>query len=283
MTGTAARIARMEYGRFIKSTRILVFFVVAVFMRAFIAQPFIDCAVSMGGKISVFEPFMALCSSGMVMLIIPFGFVSMMADFPRAEAIEIFVHTRTGRRTWVTAQMIFLAMISLTYVAALFLASCIMILPYCSWQTDYSDTVKYYPQMFPDKSNGLVGNLINGNLFNQLTLTGSVLNSAALIFLYMVMLGMVMLAAAVNNRRPIGLIVDAALLVLGTAFIFMQGKAKWFFPMAHTMTCRHFSTFFSKAEFPLWGSYLYFTAAIVGLAAASYVCARNYQAGRENS
>ena len=49
-------------------------------------------------------------------------------------------------------------------------ASCLMVLPCCSLQTDYSDTVKYYPQMFPEKSNGLVGTLINGNLFNQLTL-----------------------------------------------------------------------------------------------------------------
>lgn len=277
------RIARMEYSGFIRSTRVLVFFVVAVFMRAFIAQPFIECAEAMGGRISVFEPFMALCSSGMVMLIIPFGFVAMMADFPRAEPIEIFVQTRTAKRTWAAAQILFLVMVSLTYVVALLAASCLMILPCCSLQTDYSDTVKYYPQMFPEKSNGLVGTLINGNLFNQLTLLQSLFNSLALIFLYMVLLGMVMLLSTVNNRRPAGLIADAALLVFGIAFIFLSGKAKWFFPMAHTMINKHFSTFFSRMEFTLWGSYLYFGVTIAALGAASVICARNYQAGRENS
>ena len=283
MMGAAWRIARMEYGRLIRSTRMLVLLVVAVFMRAFIAQPFAECAVSMGGKISVLEPFMALCSSGMVMLIIPFGFVSMMADFPWAEPIELFVHTRTTKRAWTSAQMIFLAMASFTYVAALFAASCLMLLPYCSLRTDYSDTVKFYPQVFPEKAGGLVGSLINGNLFNQLTLIESVLVSAALVFLYMVLLGMVLLTWTVTNRRPAGLITDAVLLILGTASVFPEGRVKWLFPMAHAMTAGHFSTFFSRTEFPLWGSFLYFGVLIVSLAAISLACARNYQAGRENS
>ncbi len=283
MIRTALRIALTEYRRYIQSTKLLVFFVVFVFIQTLISQPLIQCALDMNSKLSLFEPFMALCSSWIVMLVVPFGFIAMTADFPKGEEIDLFLHVRTNKRTWALGQLIFLFIFVITYILALLLVSCIMICPYCRWDTEYSTTIKQYALYFPEKSGGLVNQLISGHLYNQLKLIPSVLHSMGFMALYLIILGLVLLIAAVNNVRKAGLVINIVLLVLGTVTSSISSKLMWFFPMAHTVTWMHFKEYLRQPVFPIWGSYLYLGGITVILIVIIMVRARCYQVGTENN
>ena len=100
----AVHIAQAEFRQWLRSSRIIILFVMLVFVNVQVIGPLRQCKMLMGEMLSIPEAFVALGNSGVILLIIPILFLVLMADFPQRTGIDRFYQMRCTKRTW-TAPM----------------------------------------------------------------------------------------------------------------------------------------------------------------------------------
>lgn len=79
----AVHIAQAEFRQWLRSSRIIILFVMLVFVNVQVIGPLRQCKMLMGEMLSIPEAFVALGNSGVILLIIPILFLVLMADFPQ--------------------------------------------------------------------------------------------------------------------------------------------------------------------------------------------------------
>ena len=102
-------IAQAEFRQWLRSSRIIILFVMLVFVNVQVIGPLRQCKMLMGEMLSIPEAFVALGNSGVILLIIPILFLVLMADFPQRTGIDRFYQMRCTKRTWIFGQAVFAA------------------------------------------------------------------------------------------------------------------------------------------------------------------------------
>lgn len=97
----AVHIAQAEFRQWLRSSRIIILFVMLVFVNVQVIGPLRQCKMLMGEMLSIPEAFVALGNSGVILLIIPILFLVLMADFPQRTGIDRFYQMRCTKRTWI--------------------------------------------------------------------------------------------------------------------------------------------------------------------------------------
>ena len=105
----AVHIAQAEFRQWLRSSRIIILFVMLVFVNVQVIGPLRQCKMLMGEMLSIPEAFVALGNSGVILLIIPILFLVLMADFPQRTGIDRFYQMRCTKRTWIFGQAVFAA------------------------------------------------------------------------------------------------------------------------------------------------------------------------------
>ena len=85
----AVHIAQAEFRQWLRSSRIIILFVMLVFVNVQVIGPLRQCKMLMGEMLSIPEAFVALGNSGVILLIIPILFLVLMADFPQRTGIVL--------------------------------------------------------------------------------------------------------------------------------------------------------------------------------------------------
>lgn len=269
-------LSRMELMRLIRSTKMIILALFVIFINVQIITPLRTLSITMEHELSVFEPFAALGNSGFVVLILPFFFITMMADFPREGESQYFYQIRCSKRTWAISQIVYAVETSIMLTAFAFAASVLLSLDFISGSPDYSYAVTRYVALFPERDGEYVVELIPENLYNQIPLSVAVIHTALLLILYFIMLALLILVFALVKKKIAGLFFDGILILLGTVVCAGRMAYMWIFPMAHTITWLHYAEYQRKPVLPLFYSYLYFGVINIVLIILVVVLSRHY-------
>lgn len=249
-------IAKGEYVKWITNPRIVTVGILITFIHSFAIQPMLQRAEKYGEPLNVFEPFLAVCNSGMMMLFIPIVFIILMSDFPVMGGNTLFTVQRSGKYNWLWGQILFVFMCILSYLTTIFI-SC-MIMSKGVFDNKWSNAITLYDSTYPDEAGGFVSKLLPPNLYNQIPLTTALINTALLLILCLFMFALILSLMKILYLRTCGLFIVIALCALGAITCALQIHEQWFFPTSNTMIWLHYQELLRKAAFPVSGSYLYF-------------------------
>lgn len=275
--GGIFHIAALEWKNLFYSSKICILALLFIFVNIQIITPLVECSELMGERVAIMEPFVALSNSGIVMLILPLFFLTMMADFPKENGICMYVHIRCTRLTWVLGEILFIAMSSGTIVLITMFMGVLLLGGKGQISWEFSDAVTKYVSRFPERSGDYVVQLLPANLYNQMNLERVIVNSATFVFLYFCLLALILFFFTIMNKKVIGILVACMLIIVGSVLCAMRIKEMWYFPMAHTVTWLHYSEYLSEEVMPLKYSYGYLLVMICLLTVGCVCNRKRYQ------
>lgn len=254
--------AWVEFIKWIVDARIVIVLCLCVFIYSFVTEPIKANAVMMGEPMNALEPFIATLNSGMVLLILPLGFLTLISDFPKIDGSTIFYIFRIGKKSWFCGQIIRLFLMTAAYILAMFIASVAGIITCGFMGEEWSLVATRFASEFPEQSGNFGVLLLPENLYNQMSLPTAVVQSTLFVAAYMFLLGMILLAFSIAKRKTAGIVVCGLLIALGAALCSINTKMMWLFPMAHSIVWLHYTEFLREPVFPVFYSAIYFAAII---------------------
>ena len=201
----AWNVACMEYKKLIRSTKMIILAMFLIFVNIQIITPLKQCAIDMDAKLSYFEPFIAAGNSGMVLLILPLFYLTMMADYPQEDESTRFYRIRCTKVMWVGGELIFASMSAVSFAIFSVVSTAILIIPKGQWIFHFSDATTKYLSVYPDRTGDAVVQLLPINLYNQVTLPVAVRETFLLLVLYFFLLALVLLLSSLVGHKGLEL------------------------------------------------------------------------------
>lgn len=262
--------ARVEFVKWIADARMIIVLCLCVFIYSFAVDPIKANAALMGEPINLLEPFIATLNSGMILLVIPLGFLTLVSDFPKIDGSTIFYIFRIGKKSWLCGQILRLIMMTAAYILAIF-AAAVAGSASCGYiGGEWSDVATKFTSKFPEQRGNFGVLLLPENLYNQMSLPNTVIESTLFVAAYLFTLGMILLAFSIAKKKTAGIVVCGLVIALGAALCSIRTALMWVFPMAHSIVWLHYTEFLRKPIFPIFYSVIYFAVLI---AAALIFCA----------
>ena len=255
--------AKSEYTQWIMNPKMCILVVMGIFIYQFVIQPIIQTAEQMQCQISVFEPFVALGTSGMVLLILPLVYMVLMSEFPRMKSGDWYWIIRLGRSNWILGQILFGFFSICSYLFFVALICIIPVLFKSSWSLEWSNVVLKYRLYFPEKRGDFVAELFPENLYNQMSIRKALCNTYILLVCYLFLVLLILLVANLCKKRVVGIVLAVVIIATGTALCSLQSDAMWFFPMSHSVVWLHYTEYYREQVVPITTSYLYFAFTIL--------------------
>ena len=251
--------ARMEYSLWLTNPRMSILLVLLTLIHSMAVQPLAQAGRQIGARFHLLEPLAALCNSTLILLMLPIGFLILMAGFPRMDRGFLLQLYRVGRLNWVLGELLYLCMAAGTYLGVVLLGTALCSLPYApitspGWSAVATDYVNILGESALKSAVGLLPK----NLYQQMGPGAAVAGSFLLLFLCLVLMGAILLAASLLRINSLGIAVDAALLLVGAGFVILDSPWMWGFPCAHALIWLHYNPYFRTPVCPLWVSGLYF-------------------------
>lgn len=267
--------ARMEYSLWLTNPRMSILLVLLVLIHSMVIQPLAQAGGQIGVRFHLLEPLAALCNSTLILLILPLGFLILMAGFPRMDRGFLLQIYRVGRLNWVLGELLYLCMAAGTYLGVVLLGTALCSLPYApitspGWSAVATDYVNILGESALKSAVGLLPK----NLYQQMGPGAAVAGSFLLLFLCLVLMGAILLAASLLRINSLGIAVDAALLLVGAGFVILDSPWMWGFPCAHALIWLHYNPYFRTPVCPLWVSGLYFLLGAALMTALACVTAK---------
>ena len=267
--------ARMEYSLWLTNPRMSILLVLLVLIHSMVIQPLAKAGGQIGVRFHLLEPLAALCNSTLILLILPLGFLILMAGFPRMDRGFLLQLYRVGRLNWVLGELLYLCMAAATYLGAVLLGTALCSLPYAPITSPgWSAVATDYVDILGESALKSAIALLPKNLYQQMGPGAAVAGSFLLLFLCLVLMGAILLAASLLRINSLGIAVDAALLLVGAGFVILDSPWMWGFPCAHALIWLHYNPYFRTPVCPLWVSGLYFLLGAALMTALACVTAK---------
>ncbi len=268
-------IARSEYLCWITNPRIIIVGVLFIFMRTLAVEPLLERAEKMSVSLTVFEPFVSIGNSGMLVLLMPCVFLILISDYPIISRNTLLFIQRTGKFNWFLGQLLFIILAIFSYMGTLFLFS--IATSKGEFRIEWSETVRMYSSRFPDEYNSFASELLPSNLYNQIPLITSVLQTFFLMSAYLFVLVLILYLFKLMGIKSAGVFAVFTVVGLGVATCSLKTSAMWYFPMANTIVWLHYTEILRDPVIPISKSYLYFTVIIIGLFICNLVALKKLQ------
>ena len=256
-------VAEGEFIKWIFNPKLLLFAMMFLFIYDYVVKEMVKAAAEMNTKLMVLEPFIAICNSSLLLLVMPSVYLSLMGDFPKVDGNSMYYIQRVGKQNWLMGQLIFSVMTSVTFVFAMVGCSCLSILGKSYGLNIWSDVVTKYVTFHPEKSQSLVANFITGRLYNNLKPVEAFWLSVGFMILYMILIALFLMLWFTIGKRTAGIAVTGAVICIGSAFAETQSSLKWFFPVSHTLSWMHYDSVYNLQYFDVRLSFFYFLILIV--------------------
>ncbi len=267
--------ARMEYSLWLTNPRMSILLVLLVLIHSMVIQPLAQAGGQIGVRFHLLEPLAALCNSTLILLILPLGFLILMAGFPRMDRGFLLQLYRVGRLNWVLGELLYLCMAAGTYLGVVLLGTALCSLPYAPITSPgWSAVATDYVDILGESALKSAVALLPKNLYQQMGPGAAVAGSFLLLFLCLVLMGAILLAASLLRINSLGVAVDAALLLVGAGFVILDSPWMWGFPCAHALIWLHYNPYFRTPVCPLWVSGLYFLLGAALMTALACVTAK---------
>lgn len=268
-------IARSEYIRWITNPRILIVGILFIFMRTLAVEPLLERAEKMNCPLTVFEPFVAIGNSGMLVLLMPCVFLILVSDYPVINGNTLLFVQRVGKTNWFYGQLLFILSAIFSYVGSLLVVS--IITSNGTFRIEWSETVRLYASCFPNEYNSFASELIPSNLYNQIPLMTSVLQTFFLMSAYLFILVLILYLFKLMNIKSAGVFAVYTVIGLGVATCSIKTSSMWLFPMANTIVWLHYTEIMRKPVIPINQSYIYFTIITTFLLICNFVSLKKLQ------
>lgn len=275
--------AWVEFVKWICDARMIIVLVTMIFIYNFAIVPLLENAKTMGESLNILEPFIALANSGLILLIIPVVFLTLIADYPQIDTNTVFYISRLGRINWVTGQLIKLVMMDLSYLAVLFVGAVVPMLSRSYVGSSWSRVVTDFLKEHPEKTANFGASLLPENLYFQLTVGKAALQSYLLVFAYLMIIGLILLFFTMIQKKTFGFVACGSIIALGTTFCTMKSTLMWTMPMANSIIWLHYTRFFRKPIMPMGFSVAYLLICIVVLIIFSYLYGAEFSYDNINS
>lgn len=270
------RVAKNEYTKWIRNPKLIILLVMFIFAYDYVIKELITAAGKMGQELQIFEGFIGISNSQLLLMIIPIVFVGLMGDFPRVDGNAMFYIHRVGRNNWLMGQMLFAVMASGTYLTALLGFSVITLLGKGFVTNIWSDiTTKYYI-FAPNDYASPVANLTTGRLYNNIPPLDATLNILGLMFLFLILISMMLLVGFVCKARMTGIVVTTGILCVGNVLAYMENNIRWLFPTSHAVLEIHFDEIYKKPIMDMRLSYLYYIILLIILFIVAFIFIDKY-------
>lgn len=267
--------AKSEFIMWITNPRIIIVGILLVFMKSLAIDPLLERTVKYGEKLNIFEPFISVGNSALLVMLIPCAFLILISDFPTVTGNTLFFIQRTGKLNWFLGQFLFIIYAAITYL--LFILTTSIILSNGSIDLKWSNTITKYNASFPNEANNYVSRLIPSNLYNQLSLTSALLYTFFFILAYLIIMSLILSFFKLINFHSVGLFSVFSIIGIGTALCFIETKGMWLFPTANTIIWKHFDKILSATSFPIYYSIIYFIVMIIFLISCNIVALSRMQ------
>ena len=254
--------AWVEFVKWIADARMIIVLCLCVFIYSFVAEPIKANAELMGEPMNALEPFIATLNSGMILLILPLGFLTLISDFPKIDGGTVFYIFRIGKKSWLCGQILRLFMMTLAYIMVIFAASVGGVITSGFTGREWSLVATKFASEFPEQSGNFGVLLLPENLYNQMTLPTAFIESTLFVAVYLFSLGMILLAFTIAKRKTTGIVVCGLVIALGAALCSINTKLMWVLPMSHSIIWLHYTEFLREPIFPVFWSAVYFAAVI---------------------
>ena len=267
--------ARMEYSLWLTNPRMSILLVLLTLIHSMAVQPLAQAGRQIGARFHLLEPLAALCNSTLILLMLPIGFLILMAGFPRMDRGFLLQLYRVGRLNWVLGELLYLCMAAGTYLGVVLLGTALCSLPYAPITSPgWSAVATDYVDILGESALKSAIALLPKNLYQQMGPGAAVAGSFLLLFLCLVLMGAILLAASLLRINSLGIAVDAALLLVGAGFVILDSPWMWGFPCAHALIWLHYNPYFRTPVCPLWVSGLYFLLGAALMTALACVTAK---------
>ena len=97
--------AKMEYSLWLTNPRMSILLVLFVLIHSIVVRPLAEAGQLIDAQFHILEPLVALCNSTLILLMLPIGFLILMADFPRMDRGFLLQLYRVGRLNWVLGEL----------------------------------------------------------------------------------------------------------------------------------------------------------------------------------
>ena len=268
--------ARTEYIKWVCDARMIILGVLLIFIYNFAIEPLLKNAEEMGENLNMLEPFIAVANSGMILLIIPLVFMTLIADFPKIDNNTVFYIIRVGRVNWLLGQVIKLVMMAVSYLAFIFAGAVIPMIGRSFWYNGWSAVVTQYLVRFPEKTGNFGLQLVPENLYNQMSVFDAAVQSYLLVFAYLMIIGLLLLSFSLIKKKTLGFVLCGAVISLGTAFCAVKTMWMWSMPMANTIVWLHFTRYFRQPVVTIYFSITYLCVFIAVLLVFCFIAIKRF-------
>lgn len=258
-------VAKTEYIKWITNPRMIIVIVMMVFIKSVAIDPLLENSAEMNSPLNMLEPFIAVGNSGLVLLILPIVYMTLMSDFPKVDGNAIFYMIRTGKVNWLIGQILFSISAIITYISAVLIGSILPLFGKAFWANGWSLVTKQYEILFPEKAGGIAAELLPKSLYNQLPPFSAAIQSYILIALYLFALSLIMILFYLFGAKVLGTLTNGAIISIGVALTSIKTSAMWLLPMANTIIWLHHTSYFREPIKPISYSYIYFVVLILVL------------------
>ncbi len=268
-------VARSEYVKWITNPRVIVVGVLLVFMKTLAIEPLLERADKIGEKIDVLEPFAAIGNSGMLVMLMPCVFMVLISDYPKMTGNTLYFVKRTGKKNWFMGQMLFVFFAIISFLTVILLGSVLM--SQGSFTGNWSDVVTKYNAMFPDESGNFTSQLLPSNLYNQIPLITSILQTIGLMTVYMLVISMIIYFFKLIHIQSFGLLAAVFVVAGGVVTCSLKSELMWLFPMANTIVWLHYDIILDELNVPMWYTYAYFAVILSVLTIVNAIAVKHLE------
>lgn len=269
--------AKVEYIHWLMRPKMCILLILCVFIARMIVMPVSGASLEMGKRFSVLEPFIALGTSGTVMLILPLCYMVLMAGYPEFRTGGWYYIGRIGRLNWLVGQLLFGIGSVTSFVLFLAVFTVGISSFHAEWSFQWSDFCTKYTLVYPDRAGDFVSSLFPKNLYNQMSLGKAVLHTYLLLMLYLFLILLILMLGNLFKQRVSGVFLAGGIISAGTALCSIRSGAMWLFPMAHSVIWLHYTEYFRQKVFSVRASYILFGMAIALLILLSVIKIFTYQ------
>ena len=251
-------LSKYEYELYLKNYKMIILLVLSVFIYQFIISPLDKAVAQTGINYSVFEIFIALSNSGVILMILPLAFIFVVSDYPLKNSNSFLYIIRMDRINWICSEIIFALKATATFLLLTVLICCGLGFSNGKMSLCWSNITVQYNVLFPKLKGSFVDQLLPGNLYNQMSLIKCFLLSFALVFLYLFTFSMIYLLFELKKRKGIGLLIIAAIILTGTVLTGIDNGGKWLLPTAHSIIWIHYTEYYRDSVMNIGYSFLYY-------------------------
>ena len=265
------RMAINEYWDWLKNPRQSIWLVIIVVIYQYITNPLVINAEMMNCNIGIFEPYIVLSNDELMQMIIPVFFLLLISDFPGRYGTSYNSIIRIGRDKWLTAQILFLLMCSITFSVMVVIASIATAIGHIGLYGEWSRVITDFVKEFPQQSANAGALLLDESTYFQGRALGVFGWSVTFMSLNVIFLGMILIWSYCIGINKAGMVTCIVLEVVGFMLCKADNMIKWVFPNAHSVYSFHFTKYYSEPVFPIVFSGVYFIAIIAITYIFSYV------------